>query len=617
MKPNLLSRRDFLRRSTVVGASIAGTTTVQRGLYGAADRPLASARSRSPTLLLGGTATLSEPSLAPSQLSFRLGLARTRTAAYPMDSMDFILMDLERPAGRSRHAHWCTGDLTGRLLEFLSCSDGIDGTHDPRIATLLDRILKQRRPSGLIGRYAAVPVDKAPEADPLSGANRLFCGLIRCFDLTGDVRAIEAAEAMAARLWSVRDAWRQRLQASGGRFIEAWVTEPFARLYAVTKDARWLEFCGMIREHLGTCETGCHAHGFMSTLRGLQVAALVTGDRSWNDKPEQNRRLVIEKRFEMPDGCTPESFPRSARNEGCSIADWLMLNLNAGLILGDDAAYEKAERTFWNALAINQWITGGFGHRGLTANGYGLNLLEEAWWCCVHEAGMAMSEYARHAITFREGAVRVNFLVPGQFTLPLPGGPSVKVKIITTYPARAEATIEADGLPADVPLRLRVPGCVRKPEVSETRLDQKVRLVFRGKLGHRIEECRPGVLLTFGPLVLVPSIYSWDSRARAEAADANVPRGYVPESIPAGIPSLKIGGQIDGEGFVSLPAGPLPEWSYFEEGPQARTWVEGSAVTVPLKFPDGQQRSLRFSPMCYNTSNLTVCETPVVFRDVQ
>lgn len=612
---NPLARRDFLRQSAIAGAAIAGGAVLQGDFSLAAAPAPAGTRPPLPKMLLGGKASLSEPVLAPSQLSFRIGLARARTAAYPMDSMDFILMDLERPAGRSRHAHWCAGDLTGRLLEFLSCSDGIDGTRDARIGPLLDRILKQRRPSGILGRYAASPVERPPEEDPLAGANRLFCGLIRCFDLTGDARAIEAAEGMAGRLWSVRDGWRERLKSSGGRFIEAWVSEPFARLYALTRDPRWLEFCGMIREHLGTCEAGCHAHGFMSTLRGLQVAALVTGDRSWNDKPEQNRRLVIEKRFEMPDGCTPEAFPRSARNEGCSIADWLMLNLNAGLILGDDAAYEKAERIFWNALAFNQWITGCFGHRGLTANGYGLNLMEEAWWCCVHEAGMAMTDYARHAVTFRDGAVRVNLLVPGRFTVPLPGGQSAKVTIATAYPARAEATIEAEGLPADMPLRLRVPGCVRKPEVTETRLGQKVSLVFRGRLGHRIEACRPGMILTFGPLVLVPAMYSWDACARKDAAEAAVPNGYVPESIPAGMPSLKIGGQADSDGFVSLPAGPRPEWSYFDEGPGARTWVEGAAVTVPLKFPDGQERSLRFTPMCYNTSNLTLCETPVVFRD--
>ncbi len=59
-----------------------------------------------------------------------------------------------------------------------------------------------------------------------------------------------------------------------------------------------------------------------------------------------------------------------------------MLNLDAGLILGDDAAYDKAERIFWNALAFNQLITGCFGHRPMAGNGYGVIGMEEAWWCC-------------------------------------------------------------------------------------------------------------------------------------------------------------------------------------------------------------------------------------------
>ena len=82
-----------------------------------------------------------KPKLSNSQLSFRIGLARKRTALYPMDSMDFILMDLERPDLSSRHAHWCTGDLSGRTLEFLSCAEGIDGKNDERLAELFDRVL--------------------------------------------------------------------------------------------------------------------------------------------------------------------------------------------------------------------------------------------------------------------------------------------------------------------------------------------------------------------------------------------------------------------------------------------------------------------------------------------
>ena len=578
-----VTRRKFLRKSILAGAAAAGTAAVSPGVSRAVEpapgspRPSsANCRSLTPKMLLGGTAALSKPALAASQLSFRIGLARTRTASYPLNSLDFIMIDLERPAGRSRHAHWCAGDLTGRLLEFLSCAEGVDGKSDPRLAALFDRIWKQRHPSGMIGRYAPTRPDIPPENDSLQsgGATRLFPGLLRYYDLTGDGRALEAAKGLAERLWMVRDEWRRMLQSPGEHGFFTWVSEGFARLYAFDKDPRWLEFCGMIRASLRTCETPCSAHAMMSTLRGLQVAALVTGDLSWNEKPERNRRLIIDKQFEMPDGCTPECFPHSSRNEGCSVADWLMLNLNAGLILGDDAAYDKAERIFWNALAFNQLISGCFGHRPLAGNGYGVIGMEEAWWCCLHDGGMAMSEYARHTATFRAGALHINFLTPGQFQIPLPGGKWAKVKIATSYPAHAEAMIDIDNLPAGMAVKLRVPACVRKAEVKQVRTGRKVKVTLRGKLGHRIEPCHPGVILTYGPLVLVPATWGGGVSAPQAAGDAAAPAGYIPRAMPAGIPTIKLDSGPDGDGFVHLPTcppqRPLPEWSYFDEGPGTR-----------------------------------------------
>ncbi len=601
------NRRQFLH---TVGQVTLGLAAAD-GLAAPAAVPAASRRSSS-MRLLNGSVALGQPLLGASQLSFRIGLARARTSAYPMDSMDFIMMDLERPEGCSRHAHWCTGDLTGRLLEFLSCAEQVDGKSDPRLPTLFERILKQRRPSGLFSRCHDLS-SKPAEDHFTAGSGRLFAGLVRYYELTGDERCLQAAEGLAARLWSRRDEWRKHLQATRARAIEAWIGEPFARLYGITRDPRWLEFCGMIRESLGDCDTNCHSHGFMSVLRGLQAAVLATGDLAWNAKPEQNRRLIAEKRFEFPDGDISESFPRSTRNEGCSIADWLMLNLNAGLILDDDAAYAKAERIFWNALAFNQWITGCFGHRALTPNGYGLPL-EEAWWCCVHHAGMAMSELARHVVTRRENTIRVNFLVPGRYTVPWHDGTEVSVRIATAYPARAEATLEAEGLPASGRIRLRTPPCVNRAEVSESRTGQKVQLTLKGRLGHRLEPCRPGVLLSYGPLVLAPASYGFGS-ARLTDADRQAPAGYVPESLPAGAPALKLDCRPDADGFLSLEPGPLPTWSFWDEGPQSRTWVEGATVTVPVQLADGKVTPLRFTPLCYNTSCLSLFETPVIFRE--
>ncbi|MHB9077871.1 MAG: hypothetical protein ACYC3X_10285 [Pirellulaceae bacterium] len=119
--------------------------------------------------------------------------------------------------------------------------------------------------------------------------------------------------------------------------------------------------------------------------------------------------------------------------------------------------------------------------------------------------------------------------------------------------------------------------------------------------------------------LLVPATFSWNLSTPRSAADAAVPAGYIPQSLPVGVPSIRLPGQpdTDTDGFVHFPASPLPEWSYFQEGPGAPCWVEGAAVGVALAFPDGPTKTLRFTPLCYNTSNLTLCETPLVFQSAE
>ena len=554
---------------------------------------------------------VSSPKLAESQVRFRLGLVRQRTRTYPLDSMDFILMDLERPDPCHRHAHWCTGDLTGRLLEFLSYAEGIDGQSDPRLPELFERILRQRRPSGLIGRYAAQPKPIPPEDDFRSGVPRLLPGLLRHYDLTGDARSLEAAVGMARFTLSRQDEWRQHLKRRGSRCIEAWVSEPMAMLYGLTRDNAYLDFAAMIEECLESPEKGAHSHGYLSTLRGLQVAALITGDKAWNVKPERYRQTIIERRYVMPDGCIPEVFPPGHRNEGCSIADWIMVNLNTGLIEGADTAYATAEHALWNALAFNQWITGAFGMREITAAGYGLRHLEEAVWCCLHNAGLALAEAARQAVTWRDGTIHVNLLIPGTYRLRLPGRADAEVRILTSYPAAADTVIEATRVPADVKVRLRVPTCVRRHEIHETREGDTVRLRLTGVLGHHVQECSRGRMLYFGPLVLVPSCCNWSGSITADER-ANVPTGYIPDEMPQGLPELQPGA-ADADGLLHLSDQPLPDWTYFDEGPGARCAVQGSAANVPVKFPGGEVRTLRFVPECYFTSCLALHETPIVF----
>ncbi len=249
-------------------------------------------------------AAFANPKLARSQLQFRLGLVRRRMESYPLHSLDFIMMDLERPELSSRHAHWCTGDLSGRTLEFLSSVDGIDGVaRSPRLGQLFERIWRTRRKSGLFGKWGVTPgVGVEPEdwitGKPtpkfclISGADRLFSGLITYYEKTGDFRGLEGAIGVAD--WFVANLahWKKRFD--GCRFsIEFWITEPMTRLYAITGNEQYREFVAILAEAMTferSKNSNLHSHTFLSAMRGLQRMALHTGDMSWAETPEKFRR---------------------------------------------------------------------------------------------------------------------------------------------------------------------------------------------------------------------------------------------------------------------------------------------------------------------------------------
>ena len=557
-----------------------------------------------------GKATLakSEPRLYRSQLLFRIGLCRGRTAAYPMHKLDFIMMDLERPLLSHRHADWCTGDLSGRLLEFLSAVEGVDGQSDPRLETLFQRILRTQRPSGLLGRYAPKPEStEPPESDIHGGGHRLFNGLLRYYHATGDWRALEAAAGIGDWYVQNKDWWRKEFSQNSRFGIFSWITEPLANLYGLTGERKYLDMVALVAEPLEHIENA-HSHGTLTTLRGLQQAALHTDDLSWNEKPERFRRQIIDRRYEMPDGCIAEIFPHGFRNEGCSIADWVMLNLNAAWLTGDDEGYEKAENALWNALFYNQFVTGGFGHRDLTPYGYAMGPMNECWWCCTEDGGLAMSEYARHAVSLRGQTVSVNLLVPGEFRVPKPAG-EILVDIRTSYPAGAEATITVRGLPSDFEVRLRVPKSLRRARVAETRSAQQVQLCLSGRLGHHLENWEDRVVLRYGPVVLAPMIYYWNTEDRT--VPSNAPPGYIPGFLPPGLPRLLVG-QSDEDGLLALRRDP-PDWIFYEQGPDAELSVEGAPACVDALFENGKTRELWFSPLCHNTSTMSYFETPIVF----
>jgi len=552
-----------------------------------------------------------------SQLGFRIGLARKRSASYPLDSMNFIMIDLERPELNVRHAHQCAEDLTGRLLEFLSCADGIDGINDERLPELFERILNQRRASGLFGRYAGANevMTIPPEESLTSGHGRLAIGLISYYESTGDWRALESAVGIADRIWKK---WNECKRCNSNWGFAA---EPMAKLYHITGNKRYLEVLEQIRDD--TVVPPKKANGVwhqltISRLRGLQLAALYTGDSEWMKMAEPFRDIVHEKHIDMPDGNIPESIyfngDKHSRTEGCAIAEWLMLHLNFGLLSGKDEMYDEAEKILWNALFFNQFVNGGFGLRGLIANGYSGNHHVEAWCCCLEHAGLAMTEVARHTVVLHDKTLRVNFLIPGTYTVNVPGHGDITVTIRSNYPETADAIVEvSDNLPAGISVRIRIPNVVRDDKLTEERKDGRRKFVLKGRVGHHLETIHDGdVVLKYGPLVLAPPAIAGLIKDE-KIVDDGAPIGFNGNAWPDYSPELLVGKE-DTDGFVNLSNKPIPNWVRFEEGPLSRCGVGEAAVNVPVRFKNGKEQILRFHPLCSYTSFLELHDVPLVFR---
>ena len=540
--------------------------------------------------------TLSKPLLFDCQLKYRLGLAKERLEAYPLKSMDFVMMDLERPALHNRHADWCNYDLTGRLLQFYALAEGIDGRHIARLPILYERIMNNRQPNGTFTKDHN-PVD-----------THFLSGLVEYYLLTGDMRALIAAREAADNLLAKGEAFFDSFKTNGPHTLQAWIAEGFADLYRETKDKKYFDACKKIAtECLGDMH-GAHSHGYMTTLRGIFKAGIATGDQELIDIVTKRRQEIIDENSISANGDVCEVFPTSQRNEGCSISDWVMLNLIYAYYFDNDEAYEMVENTLWNALFFNQFVTGGLGHRYKDGQNY-LTYIEEAWWCCTPNAGMSFAEIAKHTVTIKDGTLKLNFFNPGRYTLPSEKG-DITVTVSTGFPTNMTTSVKVTGTKDDI--KIRVPKYVKNFDVKRYETDFGYELKITGDIGHYAEKHSGAYILKYGPLALAPMIYSWNMKITTPE-DNTVPEGYIRENLTGTYCSLILGNK-DENGFYNLKREPLPDWIYFEEGEMSDCGGgEKASCHVKAKFDSGTINDLYFQPLCAATTNLTLMDIPILF----
>ena len=359
----MTTRRSFT--FGVAGAAAAGLLA----------RP-ASGAAASPALPAVGGAS------ARGELAERIRLTAERLTRgeRPVYSPDFVLADVA--LDRRRRFWEFSGDLSGRYVEALSILPFPGGLE---LKALVAAILREQREDGRFGdatlRYTSAEI-AMPHMALLWGNGRLLVGLMQYHAATRDADVLKAARRLADFLVGIRaqaadPAVARRVQGQGafGIICFTQLIEPLVTLARVTGEPRYLEAARQIAPALGPRGIQ-HAHGYVTTLRGLLDLAVQTNDAVvLADVERLYAQLAASPDlcwmggvleyfgWEEPSVSTEERRPlleasgRDPRDEGCGIADWLRLSLGLHRATGKQEYLERAERCLLNHLYFNQFTT--------------------------------------------------------------------------------------------------------------------------------------------------------------------------------------------------------------------------------------------------------------------
>ncbi len=321
---------------------------------------------------------------------YELALERVLQGGPPRYAVDFVAADAV-----PRHVRRFTefsGDLSGRYLEALAvCAREGGGRErlEPRVNAVLDAVIGYQRSDGHFGDPFADGRITQQHMAILWGNGRLLVGLLEAHRLTGRADALESGRRLGAFFAAVAprlntEAVRQEY--SGGQVAVGYICwtqiiEGLVALYEATHDDGYLGLARQIAARTGR-HPSQHSHGYLTSLRGIVLLHRATGDPALLAQVEREWEELTASGNVLVQGAVPEAFkPIATRDEGCSEADWLRLNLALWRTTGKARYIESAERTLFNEFAFNQFRNGDFGHRVLTDEGVSA-ASARAWWCC-------------------------------------------------------------------------------------------------------------------------------------------------------------------------------------------------------------------------------------------
>ena len=330
---------------------------------------------------------------------YELTLNRVLHGGPPVYTDDFVLADAV-PQHVRRFTEF-SGDVSGRYLGALATVSQFDEQKFPELDRIAAKIVTLQKPDGHFGDPFSMNEITKSDMALIWGNGRLLIGLLEYYRLNPSPEILACARRLGDCFVNLGPRYNDLAivkefsgdQTAVGYICWTQIIEGLVELNRVTHDEKYLTLAGQIAENTHRYPKE-HSHGYACALRGILELYRVTHDAKWLQKLEAEWDGVIASGNLLPQGALPEIFKPGMpikRDEGCSEADWLRLNLGLWADTHNPRYLENAELTLFNEFFFNQFHTGDFGSHILSYTGYAAGGCR-CWWCCTFHGLRAFPE---------------------------------------------------------------------------------------------------------------------------------------------------------------------------------------------------------------------------------
>ncbi|HUR11107.1 MAG TPA: beta-L-arabinofuranosidase domain-containing protein [Flavitalea sp.] len=462
----MLARRKFIRNTGIAGA---GFLFIPSDIYTTGENPYRKDAVQD-YLKVSDTATMNDYIGKKLDLSYR-----NRILAQEVDA-------LVEPFRNRTETHLWQSEFWGKW--FTSAVLAYKYRPNPELRNILEiatkKLIATQTPDGYIGNYKK---ESSLAQWDIWGMKYCLLGLLDYYDLTNDKASLDVAVRLANYLIKeINDKGGIIVTKGNYRGMAASsVLEPIVRLYARTKNEKYLSFAEEIvrqweagdgpalisKSSLDVSkrfpkpkswyswEQGQKAYEMMSCYEGLLELYRVTGNNRYKDAVEKTWQNIRDTEINIAgsgaseemwfEGKKRQAQPVTHFQETCVTVTWIKLNQQLFRLSGDSKYADEIERSYYNALLgamspdasdwakytpLNGQRLPGSGQCGMDLN------------CCVASGPRGQFTLPLTAVMTMQQGVSVNFFVDGTYGLKSPKGRKITLIQKTDYPVSGNIIIE-------------------------------------------------------------------------------------------------------------------------------------------------------------------------------